>query len=199
MGLTVTGVVNSAEEAIAHAKETSPDLVLLDIHLKGAVDGIAAASTIRERFGIPTVYLASHSDDVTVQPADDTYPSAYLLKPVTQKELEITLRTALQHHPMERRLSEHMEVAAAAHPPRFCPSRYSPSPAPGRSEASPISSESSPSNQAIQKQLQKILSSRTLIQSKRLVRFLSFIVDKGLKGEGRDLNEYLIGVEAYER
>src|SRR5262245_18354000 len=148
MGLTVTGVVNSAEEAIAHAKETSPGLVLIDIHLKGAVDGIAAASTIRERFGIPTVYLASLSDDVAVQPADDTYPSAYLLKPVTQKELEITLHTAGQHHPTERRLqvgvlSEHIDVAAAAHPPRFGPSRYSPSPSPGRSEASPISSESS--------------------------------------------------------
>ena len=67
MGWTVTAVVNSGEDAIARAEQTFPHLVLMDIDLKGMVDGIAAASTIRERFGIPTVYLTQLSDDATVE------------------------------------------------------------------------------------------------------------------------------------
>ena len=102
--------------------------------------------------------------------------------------MEITLKAALKHHAMELRqqagnLIDGAEVAA--------PSRD------GNSPISPM--EPVLSSEAIQAQLQKILSSRTLVQSKRLVRFLSFIVDKGLKGRGKGLNEYLIGIEAYER
>src|SRR6266436_778695 len=62
-----------------------------------------------------------------------------------------------------------------------------------------VSIETAISSNAIQKQLDKILSSKTLVHSKRLIRFLSFVVDKGLKGEGGQLNEYLIGVEVYQR
>jgi eukaryotic-like serine/threonine-protein kinase len=205
MGLTVTAVVNSGEDAIARVEETSPHLVLMDMHLKGVVDGIAAASTIRERFGIPTVYLTTLSDDATVERAKHTYPLGYLVKPVAEKELEVTLKVALQHHAIELRQHagdppEGVEVTAAAQPRGFVLSRSSPSPSPGWSKASPISPiEPALSNEAIQEQLQKILSSPMLVRSKRLVRFLSFIVDKELKGEGRDLNEYPIGIEVYER
>lgn len=94
MGLTVTAVVASGEDAIARTEETFPDLVLMDIHLKGEVDGIAAASIIRERFDVPTVYLIAHSGDVTVERAKHTCPLGYLLKPIAEKELEITLKVA---------------------------------------------------------------------------------------------------------
>ena len=59
MGLTVTAVVRSGEDAIARTEETLPDLVLMDIQLKGRMDGIAAALGIRERFDIPVVYLTA--------------------------------------------------------------------------------------------------------------------------------------------
>src|SRR6186713_1100089 len=85
MGLTVAAVVNSGEDAIVRAEETLPDLVLMDIQLKGRMDGIAAASAIRDRFDIPVVYLAALSDDVTVERAEQTSPLGYLLKPVAEK------------------------------------------------------------------------------------------------------------------
>src|SRR5262245_897767 len=87
MGFTVAGVADSGESAIARAEETLPDLVLMDIQLKGEVDGIAAAASIRERLHIPTVYLTALSDDVTVERTKHTHPVGYLLKPVAEREL----------------------------------------------------------------------------------------------------------------
>jgi CheY-like chemotaxis protein len=101
MGLTVTDVVRSGEEAIARAAETLPDLVLMDIQLKGRVDGTAAASAIRECFDIPVIYLTALSDDVTVERAEKTFPLGYLLKPVTEKALQIAVKTALRYHGMQ--------------------------------------------------------------------------------------------------
>ena len=209
MGLTVTAVVTSGEDAIACAGQTFPDLLLMDIHLKGEVDGIAAAANVREHFHIPVVYFTALSDDATISRANQTYPLGYLLKPVAEKELRISLELALQHHGMELRrpagkgLHEGVGVAlaaaAATQHGQSALSRSSPS-SPSWSEASRISSvDPALSDDAIQEQLQKILSSKALSQSKRLVRFLSFIMEKELKREGGQLNEYLIGVEVYER
>ena len=73
VGLTVTAVVRSGEDAIARAEDTFPDLVLMDVQLKGRVDGFAAASAIRERFDIPVIYLTALSDDGTVERAEQTF------------------------------------------------------------------------------------------------------------------------------
>jgi DNA-binding NarL/FixJ family response regulator len=197
MGLTVIAVVNSGEDAIVLAEETIPDLVLMDIRLKGKVDGIAAASTIRERLDIPTVYLTAHPDDTTIESAKKTFPLGYLLKPIAERELRTTLETALQYQGKKLRqeaskeLQERVRVARATatakgpgnlgfvqSPP---PASRSPSAAEGKGISLALSSE------AIQEQLHKILSSKTLVNSKRLVRFLSFVVGKGLKGEGGQL------------
>jgi CheY-like chemotaxis protein len=114
IGLTVTAVVRSGEDAIARAEETFPDLVLMDIHLKGRVDGIAAASAIRERFDIPVIYLTALSDDITVERAEKTLPLGYLLKPVVEKELQIAVKMALQHHGMQLRQQRGSDLAQQA-------------------------------------------------------------------------------------
>ena len=208
VGLTVTAVVRSGEDAIARAEDTFPDLVLMDVQLKGRVDGFAAASAIRERFDIPVIYLTALSDDGTVERAEQTSPLGYLLKPVAEKELQIAVKMALQYHGLRHQqgsldLPQQMEsVGAAAGASRrgFVPSRHSPSPSRRGTEATPLSlANPPPARLAIQEQLSKILSSQTLAHSKRLVRFLSFVVEKELRKEGTQLNEYLIGIEVYER
>ena len=212
MGLTVIAVVNSGVDAIDRAGQSLPDLVLIDTHLKGEMDGIAAASMIRDRFGIPIIYLTAHGDDATITQAKKTFPLGYLLKPVSERELRITVEIALQYHEMQRSqaagmgLQDRVELshaAAAAAQPRNTRSdrpSSSRSLSPGWNETKRILSvEQTLSSEAIQEQLRKVVSSKILSQSKRLVRFLSLVVERGLKGEGGQINEYLIGVEVYER
>ena len=109
IGLIVAGVVASGEDAIARAEETSPDLVLMDIRLRGNLDGIEAAGTIHDRFDIPVIYLTAHSDDATVNRAKRTGPFGYLLKPFSGRELRVTVEMALQKHAMQLRLRESEE------------------------------------------------------------------------------------------
>ena len=106
MGFAVAAVVASGEEAIAGCGEKSPALVLMDICLKGDLDGVVAAETIRERFDIPVVFLTAHSDDATVDRAKRTGPFGYLLKPFAERELHLTIEMALNGHAVEQRLKE---------------------------------------------------------------------------------------------
>lgn len=104
MGHLVTDVVASGTDAIARAKETVPDLVLMDIRLKGDVDGIEAAAAIRVACQIPVVYLTAHSDEATLTRAKRTEPFGYLLKPFDENDLRVTLELALHRQEAERRL-----------------------------------------------------------------------------------------------
>ena len=94
-GYTVPALVATGEEAIEKAGEIKPDLVLMDIVLKGGMDGIEAADTIRTRFKIPVVYLTAYADDETVQRAKITEPYGYVLKPLEERDLHVTLEIAL--------------------------------------------------------------------------------------------------------
>ena len=76
LGYTVTAAVSSGAEAIRDADRTRPDLVLMDVHIKGDMDGIDAAREIRERFDIPVVYLTAHADRETLHRAKLAEPSA---------------------------------------------------------------------------------------------------------------------------
>ncbi|MBM3285122.1 MAG: diguanylate cyclase [Candidatus Aminicenantes bacterium] len=106
VGYEICGVVTSGEEAVAVAAETDPDLILMDIILKGGMDGVEAAEKIRERFNIPVIYLTAHTDEITLERAKLTEPLGYSLKPVEQKELLTVIEMALYKHQMERRLRE---------------------------------------------------------------------------------------------
>ena len=94
-GFDAFAVASSAEEAIVTATDRRSDVVLMDIRIKGATDGISAARALRERFGMPIIYLTAHADARTLARAKSTEPSGYLLKPVKSSELKISIELAL--------------------------------------------------------------------------------------------------------
>jgi PAS domain S-box-containing protein len=103
---TISGTASSGEEAIKKAADTNPNLVLMDIMLKGEIDGIKAAQHIRAFFDIPVVFLTAYADESTLQRAKITEPFGYLLKPFDDNELHATIEMALYKHVMERKLRD---------------------------------------------------------------------------------------------
>ncbi len=106
LGYPTPEFVFSGAEAVKKAEEEYPDLVLMDIKLRGDIDGIQAAELIKARFDVPVIYLTAYADDDTLQRAKVTEPHGYIIKPFTEKELCITIDMALYKHRMERRLRE---------------------------------------------------------------------------------------------
>jgi PAS domain S-box-containing protein len=106
LGYEVCGRASSGEEAIRKAAETNPDLALMDIRLKGDMDGIEAAGHIRAHFEIPIVYLTAYADEGTLQRAKATEPFGYVIKPFEERELHIAVEMALYKHAMEKKLVE---------------------------------------------------------------------------------------------
>ena len=106
LGYEVTAIAASGEDAINQAQQTNPDLVLMDIKLKGDMDGIEAAAIIRARHDTPVVYLTAYADELTLQRAKITTPHGYLLKPYEERELHTIIEIALYKHRIERRLKE---------------------------------------------------------------------------------------------
>ena len=94
-GYRLKTVVASGEQAIEHVERRRPNLVLMDIHLAGPMDGIDAALAIRERYGIPVVFLTACAEDDTLQRVLDSRPFGYLIKPCEGRELHATIQMAL--------------------------------------------------------------------------------------------------------
>jgi CheY-like chemotaxis protein len=94
IGYSVTGIFDRGEEAISAAAEQQPDLVLMDISLRGDIDGIDAAGDIAGRLGIPCVFLTSYSDRDTIERAKATKPEGFILKPFTDDALRSTIEIA---------------------------------------------------------------------------------------------------------
>lgn len=106
LGCKIVGVVVSGEESLRVVEEVRPDLVLMDIGLKGEMDGIEAARLIRERWGIPVIFISAYSDDLTMQKARATDPYIYLVKPFTDKGLETAVDFAVYWHRIEQDLKK---------------------------------------------------------------------------------------------
>ncbi|MEE8392663.1 MAG: ATP-binding protein [Anaerolineae bacterium] len=106
LGYHVPALASSGERAIQKAAETKPDLVLMDINLKHAIDGVEAAKQIRARFDIPVVYLTAYADADTVQRAKVAEPFGYIIKPLEERELHTNIEIALYRHKIEQRLKE---------------------------------------------------------------------------------------------
>jgi two-component system cell cycle sensor histidine kinase/response regulator CckA len=104
LGATVVGAVDNAEAAVETAIRTRPDIVLMDIRLRGQRDGIAAANDIRDATETPVVFLTSHSDRATLERAKQSAPFGYVLKPFDERELLIALEMASHHHALEHQL-----------------------------------------------------------------------------------------------
>lgn len=91
LGYEVTGIETKAAEAIHHALETKPDLILMDIQLKGKSTGIEAAHAIHKILDIPIIYLTANEDDATFLKAKETHPFAFISKPFSNQNLERTI------------------------------------------------------------------------------------------------------------
>ncbi|MCC5639741.1 response regulator [Nostoc sp. CHAB 5844] len=103
-GYTVPAIASSGQEAINKAVEISPDLVLMDIRLKGQMDGIQAAEEIHKHLDIPIIYLTAYADEHTLERAKITEPFGYLLKPFKERELQTNIEIALTKHRLEKQL-----------------------------------------------------------------------------------------------
>ncbi len=104
MGYIVPAITSSGEEAVEKASETNPDLVLMDIVLKGEMDGIDAAQQIKDNLDIPVVYLTAYSDERTLKRAKITGPFGYIIKPFEDRELHSAIEVALYKYEMESKL-----------------------------------------------------------------------------------------------
>lgn len=113
MGYAVCAVASSGEEAMQKAGETGPDLVLMDIVLKGSMDGIETAGQIVERFKLPVIYLTAFDDDDTLRRARITTPYGYIVKPFTNRELRVAIEIALYKHQAEAKIKKTEQRLAA--------------------------------------------------------------------------------------
>ncbi|MBA3898663.1 MAG: response regulator [Bacteroidetes bacterium] len=98
LGYNVVGSSATGEEAVALASETKPDIVLMDIMLKGEMSGIDAATEINKKFHIPIIYLTAYADESTLNKAKITEPYAYILKPFKEIDLHTSIEMALFKH-----------------------------------------------------------------------------------------------------
>lgn len=113
LGYTVTASVSSGAEAIARAEETKPDLALMDIRIKGEMDGTETARILRARFNIPVIYLTAHADTATVSRAKDAEPLGYITKPFQEAELHASIEIALHKHREDLKFREKERLLAS--------------------------------------------------------------------------------------
>jgi diguanylate cyclase (GGDEF)-like protein/PAS domain S-box-containing protein len=113
MGYEIVGPVPSGQEAIDHARELVPDVVLMDIILAGRMDGIEASEIIKNSLDIPVIFLTAHADERTLQRAKATGPFGYILKPFNERELQVSIEMALYKHQKEKMAREREEWLSA--------------------------------------------------------------------------------------
>jgi len=106
LGYSVVKIIGNGEAAIREAAKSCPDLVLMDIKLKGEMDGVEAAKEIYTRFNIPIIYLTANADKTTLERAKITEPFGYIIKPFKERELSTTIEITLSKHQMETKLKE---------------------------------------------------------------------------------------------
>lgn len=104
LGYKVCGEADTFEDALALFRETAPDLVLLDISIRGSIDGIETARAICRERDVPVVFLTAFADDNTLRRAAEVSPYGYLLKPFDERTLAVTLRVALERHAADTRV-----------------------------------------------------------------------------------------------
>jgi PAS domain S-box-containing protein len=113
LGYTVTASVASGADAIARVQETPPDLALMDIRIKGDMDGTETARILRERFNIPVVFLTAHADTATVSRAKLAEPLGYITKPFQEAELHASIEIALHKHREDLKHREQEQLVAS--------------------------------------------------------------------------------------
>jgi two-component system, sensor histidine kinase and response regulator len=107
LGYVVSDLATTGEDAIAKVRAGVPELVLMDVRLPGAIDGIEAARQICAEQSVPIVYLTAHADDETLRRAKGTHPLAFLVKPFRPADLRCAIEIALDKHQIDTALREH--------------------------------------------------------------------------------------------
>jgi diguanylate cyclase (GGDEF)-like protein len=103
-GFQVLGVASSGDKAHELIRATKPDLILMDIVIKGGKDGIAVATEVHEQYQIPVIFLTAYADGETLQRSEQSGAYGYILKPFNEPELLVTIRLALQKHKQYKNL-----------------------------------------------------------------------------------------------
>ena len=108
MGYEVSAVTSSGEEAIEKISQSMPDLVLIDIIIKGKMNGVELAQKLKEMYDLPFIYLTSNSEEKTLEQAKLTEPFGYVIKPFDVIELKYTIEIGLYKHKMEKKLENRL-------------------------------------------------------------------------------------------
>ena len=106
LGYDVVGAASSGEDAITKTEELRPNVVLMDVRLRGPMDGIQAAAAIRDRLDVPILYLTAYADEQTILRAKVTTPFGYLVKPFNERELRAAIEVALYKHETDHLLAD---------------------------------------------------------------------------------------------
>lgn len=113
LGYDVPVTVANGEEAIRTVMKIHPDLVIMDIRIQGEMDGVQAAQKIRREARVPVIFLAAHSDDMTVQRAKVAEPFSYIVKPFNERELMASIEIALHRHKLEEDWAQILATAVS--------------------------------------------------------------------------------------
>ena len=95
LGYEVSSIVDTGEKAIQKAETDKPNIILMDIRIKGEMDGIDAAEVIRNRFGITVIFSTAYLDEKRIERAKITMPFGYVLKPIQERDLKVAIEMAL--------------------------------------------------------------------------------------------------------
>jgi two-component system, response regulator PdtaR len=96
LGYEVCGRASTSEEAMELVEKQKPDLILMDINIKGDIDGIETAKMIKQDFNIPVVFVTSHSDGITLERAKATNPDGFIIKPFDDNDLRVAIELAMK-------------------------------------------------------------------------------------------------------
>ncbi len=111
LGYQIAGVVDNGIDAIREAGATQPDIALMDIVLKGQMDGIETAKILQRDYGLPVIFLTSHADDSTIEKAEQSGAQGYVLKPVQERELHAMIKLAMNRHRRTGEISHTLRMA----------------------------------------------------------------------------------------
>ena len=113
LGYSVPSLENTGEDAIDAAGQHRPDLILMDIMLKGDISGIDAAGQIKKRFQIPVIFLTAYADESTLNKAKLTEPYGYIIKPFKEIDLHTSIEMALYKHGKEQEIRKERDLYSA--------------------------------------------------------------------------------------
>ncbi|GAA0742383.1 LytR/AlgR family response regulator transcription factor [Gaetbulibacter jejuensis] len=109
LGYEITGVIPRGEEAIINVKQDTPDIILMDINLKGALDGVETVKLIQKEFDIPIIYLTANADDAHFNKAKATNPHAFISKPFKKLDLQHAIELVISKQDLKHNATKTVE------------------------------------------------------------------------------------------